>query len=133
MHGAVLLGGAPVGGRPTFSAPLDGRSEQRVNSATLQQLLRATLFHTPRNPFVAQGALEAYADGGLLIANGRVVACGDYATLRKPPPYAPVRDLPGGFILPCLVDTHIHYPQIGMMGSLRLGLLDWPKKYALPE
>ncbi len=104
-----------------------------MNSATLQQLLRATLFHTPRNPFVAQGALEAYADGGLLIANGRVVACGDYATLRKQHPDATVRDLRGGFILPGLVDTHIHYPQVRVLGSLGLGLLDWLKKYALPE
>ena len=104
-----------------------------MNPATAQQLLRATLFHTPRNPFVSEGALEAHADGGLVIANGRVVACGDYAALRKQYPDTTVRDLRGGFILPGLVDTHIHYPQVRVLGSLGLGLLDWLQKYALPE
>ena len=104
-----------------------------MNSATPQQLLRATVFHTPRNPFISRGALEAQADGGLLIANGRVVACGDYAAVRRQYPNAVVRDLRGGFILPGLVDTHIHYPQVRVLGSLGLGLLEWLQQHALPE
>ena len=38
------------------------------------ELLRAALFHTPRNPFRESAALEAISDGGLLIENGRRVA-----------------------------------------------------------
>jgi len=98
-----------------------------------QQLLRATIFHTPRNPFVAENALENLADGGLLISNGRIVACNDFETLRRKHPNAVVRDLRGGFLLPGLVDTHIHYPQIRILGSLGLELLDWLQQHALPE
>jgi guanine deaminase len=98
-----------------------------------QQLLRATLFHTPRNPFISEAALEAFVDGGLLIANGRVVSCGDYSVLRTQHPNVAVRDLRGGFLLPGLVDTHIHFPQIRILGSLGLGLLDWLNQHALPE
>jgi guanine deaminase len=104
-----------------------------VNPPTAQQLLRATIFHTPRNPFVSGRALEAHFDGGLATANGRVVACGDYAALRKEYPDAAERDLRGGFILPGLIDTHIHYPQVRVLGSLGLGLLEWLQKCALPE
>jgi guanine deaminase len=98
-----------------------------------QQLLRATVFHTPRNPFLSETALDAFADGALVIGNGRVLACGDYADLHAQCPQAAVRDMRGGFLLPGLVDTHIHYPQIRILGSLGLGLLDWLNQYALPE
>jgi guanine deaminase len=98
-----------------------------------QQLLRATIFHTPRNPFVSENALENFVDGGLLLGNGRIVACDDFETLRQQHPQAAVRDLRGGFLLPGLVDTHIHYPQIRILGSLGLELLDWLKQHALPE
>ncbi len=98
-----------------------------------QQLLRATIFHTPRNPFVSENALEDFVDGGLLLGNGRVIACGDFGTLRGQHPHAVVRDLRGGFLLPGLVDTHIHFPQIRILGGLGLELLDWLKQHALPE
>ena len=98
-----------------------------------QQLLRATIFHTPRSPFVSENALEDFADGGLLLSNGRIVACGDYETLRRQYPNAVVRDLRGGFLLPGLIDTHIHFPQVRILGSLGLELLDWLEQHALPE
>jgi guanine deaminase len=98
-----------------------------------QQLLRATIFHTPRNPFVSENALENFSDGGLLLGNGRIFACGDFETMRQQHPHAVVRDLSGGFLLPGLVDTHIHYPQVRILGSLGLELLDWLKQHALPE
>ena len=102
-------------------------------TSTPQQLLRAPVFHTPRNPFLSEAALEAFSDGGLLIGNGRVIACGDYAALHAQYPQATVRDLRSGFLLPGLVDTHIHFPQIRILGSLGLGLLDWLNQHALPE
>ncbi len=104
-----------------------------MNPNAPQQLLRATVFHTPRNPFVSEAALEAFADGALLVGNGRVLACGDYAALHAQYPQAAIRDLRGGFLLPGLVDTHTHFPQIRILGSLGLGLLDWLHQCALPE
>ena len=35
--------------------------------------------------------------------------------------------------LPGFVDTHVHFPQLAIMGSMGLGLLDWLERYALPE
>ncbi|MGA3025738.1 MAG: guanine deaminase [Bryobacteraceae bacterium] len=96
------------------------------------ELLRAPLFHTPRNPFREDSALETYPDGGLLIVDGRVAGCGDYATLRDAHPDVPTVDLRGGFLLPGFIDTHIHFPQLRVIGGLGWSLLDW-LEHALPE
>jgi guanine deaminase len=97
------------------------------------ELLRAPLFHTPRNPFVERRALEHHSDGGLLIRDGRIAACGDYESVRTAHPDASTVDLRGGFLLPGLVDTHVHFPQVRVLGSLGRSLLDWLEHSALPE
>ena len=102
-------------------------------SSQSAELLRAPLFHTPRNPFQEASALEARADGGLLIENGRVAACGDYAAVRALHPDVKAVDLRGGFLLPGFVDTHIHFPQLRILGGLGRSLLDWLDNVALPE
>jgi guanine deaminase len=97
------------------------------------ELLRAPLFHTPRNPFRDSSALESYPDGGLLIRAGRVVGCGDYGALRAAHPEVPTVDLRGGFLLPGFIDTHIHFPQLRVLGGLGRTLFDWLEHCALPE
>lgn len=97
------------------------------------ELLRVPLFHTPRNPFQDATALESYEDGGLLVVEGRVAGCGDYASLRDAQPGIPTVDLRGGFLLPGFVDTHIHFPQLRVLGDLGHSLLDWLEHCALPE
>lgn len=97
------------------------------------ELLRAPLFHTPRNPFRESNALESYADGGLLIRAGRVAGCGDYASLRDAHPTAATVDLRGGFLLPGFIDAHTHFPQLRVLGGLGRSLLEWLEHCALPE
>jgi guanine deaminase len=97
------------------------------------ELLRAGVFHTPRNPFREEGALESFADGGLLIRDGRIAACGDYTELHAKNPGVAVRDLRGGYLLPGLIDTHVHFPQLRVLGGLGRQLLDWLEFVALPE
>jgi guanine deaminase len=104
-----------------------------VTSPDRGELLRAPLFHTPRNPFVHDRALECHWDGGLLVRDGRVVACGDFKTIHAANPAATTTDLRGGFLLPGLIDTHTHFPQIKVLGGLGRTLLDWLQECALPE
>ena len=42
-------------------------------------------------------------------------------------------DLRGGFLLPGFIDTHIHFPQLRVLGGLGRSLLDWLEHCALPE
>jgi guanine deaminase len=97
------------------------------------QLFRATLFHTPANPFREEGALRSYADGGVLVREGRIVTSGSFDDVRRADPDAAVVDWRGGLLLPGLVDAHVHYPQLPIIGRLGRTLLDWLEQVALPE
>lgn len=97
------------------------------------ELLRGHVFHTPANPFSHDRALVCHWDGALLIRDGRVAACGDYPALRAAHPEAADSPLSAGFLLPGFVDTHVHFPQLRVLGNLGLSLLDWLEQYALPE
>lgn len=41
-------------------------------------------------------------------------------------------DLRGGLLLPGFIDTHIHYPQMDIIGGYGTQLLDWLERYAFP-
>lgn len=97
------------------------------------QIVRSRIFHTSSNPFADAHALQHFEDGALAVADGRIAVCGDYSDVRKTYPDAPVRDLRAGFLLPGLVDTHVHFPQVRIIGGLGHSLLDWLEKLALPE
>lgn len=99
------------------------------------ELFRATLFHTPANPFRESGALRVHEDGGVLVRDGRIVASGAFAEVRAADggTNAAVVDWRGGIILPGFVDAHVHYPQLRIVGRLGRSLLDWLEQAALPE
>lgn len=97
------------------------------------ELLRGMILHTPRNPFTEERALESYADGALAIANGRIVAIGDYTAVRAAHPDAVLTAWRDSVILPGLIDAHTHFPQTRIIGGLGWNLLDWLRFHALPE
>ncbi|MCS7069534.1 MAG: guanine deaminase [Meiothermus sp.] len=95
-------------------------------------ILRGLVLHTPKNPFREAGALQAFSDGGLAVAEGRIRAVGHFAELARQFPGAPVQDCREGLLLPGLVDTHVHYPQTRVIGAMGYTLLDWLEKRTLP-
>jgi guanine deaminase len=97
------------------------------------EIWRAQVMHTPRDPFTEGDALEAFSDGALAFADGRIEAVGCFDQVRRAYPDAEVRDERDAILLPGFVDTHVHFPQLAIMGSMGLGLLDWLERYALPE
>ncbi len=74
-----------------------------------------------------------FADGGLAVEDGRILRCADYSEVSRAYPDAVVRDLRGRFILPGFVDTHVHFPQVRILGGLGFTLLDWLEQLTLPE
>ncbi len=97
------------------------------------EIIRAAVFHTPGNPFRDEAALEVFSDGGLLLEDGMIRGLGDYGEVRQAHPEASVRDLRGGYLLPGFIDTHVHYPQVRILGGLGYSLLDWLDQHTLPE
>lgn len=95
-------------------------------------LFRGTFLDTPDDPFTG-GRLRTEQDGALLVRDGVIRARGSYADLHRQHPHTEVIDLSGGFVLPGFVDTHVHFPQVRVIGGLGLPLLDWLDQCALPE
>ena len=95
-------------------------------------IFRAQVVDTPDDPF-AGGALRSDADAGLAVADGLIVDRGRFADVVARYPDDEVIDLREGIVLPGLVDTHVHYPQLRIIGALGMPLLDWLEQCALPE
>jgi guanine deaminase len=96
-------------------------------------IVRAQVAHTPRDPFVSGGALETFPDGAVAFSDGRILACDAFADVRAGHPEAEVLDARDTILLPGFVDTHVHYPQIRVIGAMGLELLDWLRLRSLPE
>lgn len=94
-------------------------------------LMRGTFVDCPRDPF-AGGDLRSL-DGALLVRDGVIVARGGFGELAEHHQGEAVTDLRGGLLVPGFVDTHVHYPQVRVIGGLGLPLLEWLDRCALPE
>jgi guanine deaminase len=99
----------------------------------MSTIVRAQVAHTPRNPFVDEGALQGFLDGAVAFEDGRIVACGVFGDVRARYSDALVVDERDAVLLPGFVDCHVHFPQLRVIGALGLGLLDWLRSVALPE
>lgn len=95
-------------------------------------IYRCRVLDTPDSPF-AGGTLRADDDAGLAVSDGVIVDRGDFRAVADRHPDAAVADLRDGVLLPGLVDTHVHYPQVRAIGGLGMPLLDWLDHCALPE
>ncbi len=96
-------------------------------------IFRSSIFHTPANAFTTPDALVALEDGALAIDDGKIAACDDFAAVQPLYPDAAIRDLRDGCIFPGFIDTHIHFPQVRIIGGLGYSLLDWLEQLTLPE
>jgi guanine deaminase len=101
-----------------------------------QTLIRGRLLSFLRRPeTIDDAASYRYEeDGGLLVENGKIAAVGSYADIRAAAP-DDVDEIDHGphLILPGLIDTHLHFPQMQVIGSYAANLLEWLNTYTFPE
>jgi guanine deaminase len=98
------------------------------------QAYRASILHFNADPAFNDNAHAWHEDGLLIVADGRIVAAGEYAQLRAQIPQGvEVQDYRGKLIVPGFIDTHIHYPQTDMIASPAPGLLPWLETYTFPN
>ncbi len=96
-------------------------------------IYRASVLDTPDDPFTG-GRLRSDGDAGLAVEDGTIVDRGPFAAVRaRRRDDEEVVDLRAGLLLPGLIDTHVHYPQLRVIGALGMPLLDWLEHCALPE
>jgi len=95
--------------------------------------VRGEILHFVADPAHDARALEHFADGLLIVRDGRVAECGPAdALLPGLPADAAVTDYRGKLILPGFVDTHVHYPQTDIIASHGEQLLEWLETYTFP-
>ncbi|ASY63911.1 Guanine deaminase [Sinorhizobium sojae CCBAU 05684] len=74
------------------------------------------------------------SDGALLIEDGLIKAAGTYATVKAAAPEG-VKEIDHrpSLIVPGLIDTHLHFPQMQVLASYAANLLEWLNTYTFPE
>jgi len=96
---------------------------------------RASILHCLADPGEESNpdAWEYFDDGLLVIHEGSVFDVGVADTLLSTlPEGTKVTDYSGKLVLPGLVDCHVHFPQLDIIGSFGAQLLDWLNQYAYP-
>lgn len=105
--------------------------------------IRASFLHCVGDPGLTLDAVrlwetvEFYPDGVLVIGGaagrGRILELGHAAAvLPRLGPGVPVEDRRGRLIVPGFIDTHVHFPQIDVIGSYGEQLLEWLERYTFP-
>ncbi|MBK4218159.1 guanine deaminase [Paracoccus caeni] len=97
----------------------------------MQQLIRGRVLDFHADPHETEDNHRYLEDGAILIKDGLIVAVDDYAKLAAPG--IPEIDHRPHLILPGFIDTHIHFPQVQVIGSWGAQLLDWLNTYTFPE
>lgn len=95
-------------------------------------LIRASIAHFPEATQDYQQDIVTLADGALVIANGKVLAVGDYTQLAPDYPEALVQDHRGKWLFPGFIDSHLHFPQTEIIAKFGEQLLTWLENYTFP-
>ncbi|MEZ8140737.1 guanine deaminase [Enterovibrio norvegicus FF-162] len=97
---------------------------------------RAAILHSLANPTDVglEDSYQYFDDGMLLVADGHIVNVG-HAEDILPMLDASIEvvELDDKLIMPGFIDTHIHYPQTGMIAAYGDQLIDWLNNYTFPE
>jgi guanine deaminase len=96
---------------------------------------RAALLHSLADPAEVgvAASYEYFADGLLVIEDGKIAAIGPAERLlAELPAEVEVVHYHDALITPGFIDTHVHFPQTGMVASYGEQLLDWLNNYTFP-
>ncbi len=102
------------------------------------RILRGPYATLKADPFLEGSAASLHheSDGAIVIAEGHIQATGPAGSIL--PVWdrddCQVIDYRGGdrLILPGFIDCHVHYPQLQMIGSHGVQLIDWLQRYTFP-
>jgi guanine deaminase len=94
------------------------------------KIFRARLFTPVADPFNnIAGSYRWFEDAYLAVDHGRIAGVGAWG---ERPAGEAVELFPSALISPGFVDTHLHAPQLEMIGSYGGHLLEWLNRYTFP-
>jgi guanine deaminase len=98
-------------------------------------LIRGRILDFSDEPLEGEnGAGYSYIeDGALVIQNGFIIASGEFSKVRLGHLEAQIMDHRPHLICAGFIDTHIHFPQMQVVGSYAGELLEWLNKYTFVE
>jgi guanine deaminase len=96
----------------------------------MKTLLRGRLLSFHADPAETADNHRYIEDGALVVEHGRIAALGRYGDLAEPG--AVEIDHRPSLILPGFIDPHIHFPQVQVIASWGVQLLDWLNRYTFP-
>ncbi|GAA0794533.1 guanine deaminase [Marinobacterium sediminicola] len=105
-----------------------------MEPASSSRILRGAIVDCLDDPAIAgESAVRYFEDGLLWIKDGRVHAVGTAGELAaRLPANVDIEDRRGGLLVPGLIDTHTHYPQLSVAGSPSGSLFEWLERRAFP-
>ncbi len=100
----------------------------------LTKAIRGSFLDFVDDPFYVSEAesVRYLPDGLLVLENGKIKAFGPYDKLQAEYKEIPTTVYTERLILPGFIDTHIHYPQTGMIAAYGEQLLEWLEQYVFP-
>lgn len=102
---------------------------------TAQKAYRAAIIHSIADPadVAVEASYEYFEDGLMVVDNGKIIALGNAEDLLKTlAGDVEIVSYQDELITAGFIDTHIHLPQTGMVGSYGEQLLDWLNTYVFP-
>lgn len=103
----------------------------RAKLLSPMKIYRARVFTPVSDPFAAgiEGSYRHHEDGFVAVDDaGRITQVGEWSHA----PSGDVVDCSGLLITPGFIDTHLHAPQLEMIGSYGGHLLEWLNRYTFP-
>lgn len=95
-------------------------------------IIKGHIAHFPAVSASPVQDLTVINDGALIVDQDQIIATGKASDLSQAYPDAQVHDFTGKWIVPGLIDSHVHYPQTESIAYFGDQLLDWLKKATFP-
>lgn len=97
---------------------------------------RASILHSIADPkdVGLENSYQFFEDGMIVVEDGHIVDIGEAEQVQaRYPSSLETVQFENKLITSGFIDTHIHYPQTGMIASCGEQLLDWLENYTFPE
>ncbi|WP_117234977.1 guanine deaminase [Vibrio maerlii] len=102
-----------------------------------RQVHRGSILHFPKTTSSPADNYQYFSDGVLVTENGKITHLGEAQDFFKLPANQQLLNYGGvelhkGLLIPGMIDSHVHFPQVEMIASFGKQLLDWLNEYTFP-